>query len=425
VTNNQVLTGIPNATNGLFGGLFTGHLSNAVARTVQSASSFYLTGTNQDYTAGEGLVIDSSGAMAITSKGASNYLVIPASGNSKLSAINGGINVRSDSIGFDIPLTNASLTGVSATGTFTGGGAGLTNVNWLYLTIGKSNTMFGAWTPGTTTEGFQEALNSLPYNQVTNGLATGGKIVVGPGNYYVTNTLDLTNRFLTSIIMEGAGEIASVVHYTGSAMGATATGLVGSPDGARLHLYVRDLGFIMDQNVTNAWFDLREWATVSFQNCFFSYNGYTTNSQWGISPASSIPDPVTYPKKAGGVHLWYSNENNSWFHQCHFNGLAYGINASAAHLFVDDCEFVDIGDYNGGSTNGWPITFPALSISSSPVGELSVLAATGDKLTPFAYNTNLERRLVIPPPCPLNCASGPATPSWSHRLTGALPIAPD
>lgn len=251
-----------------------------------------------------------------------------------------------------ISLSNASN---QLSGTFSGSGSGLTNIQWLEVTVGQSNAMFGPFTTGTTSSGLQEALDYIPKNPATNGTPRGARIILGPGSYSFSQ-LVLTNRFLTSVYLQGAGEIATALHCTGTRDGVITTGNTGQTEGGRLHLYVHDVACIMDNNTTNAFWNLREYAVVNFQNCYFSYNGYITNSQWGISTGSGIPNPVNYPLSVYGVWVHDSDENNTWFNKCHFNGLAVGIRASCAHFFVEDCEFIQNGNYNGGATNAWPKT---------------------------------------------------------------------
>ena len=246
-------------------------------------------------------------------------------------------------------------------GSFSGNGAGISNLNLaVTVTVGQSNAMFGPFTPGTTTAGLQEALNFLPQVATTNNLPRGGVIQIGPG-IYTNLTLDLNNSYYTSVILQGAGEIATELSFNNTMRpGLRTINNYGNPEGARLHLYVRDCGLIAEQNTTNAIVDLTEVAVLDIERCYFSWYGYVKNSLWGISTAPNVISSNVAPNKVIGAHVWGTDENNTRFYKCHFGGLAVGIWASSAHLTVEDCEFVHVANYYDTVNrltvfaNGWP-----------------------------------------------------------------------
>ncbi|MFO1487180.1 MAG: hypothetical protein U1F65_01765 [Verrucomicrobiota bacterium] len=269
------------------------------------------------------------------------------------------------------PLLSGSLAGTYASavnlvnptntfaGSFNGNGLGMTNLyDGVVITVGQSNAMFGPFTPGTTTAGLQEAFNYLPKVILTNNLPRGGRIRIGPG-IYTNLTLDLDNRYYTSLIIEGAGEIATELSFNNlNRPGIRTTGNYSNPEGARLHLYLRDCALVAEQNTTNAILDLTEFAVLDVEHCHFTWFGYARNTLWGISTAPNLITSNQAPCKVIGAHVWGTDENNTRFYRCHFSGLADGIWASCAHLTVEDCQFTHIGTYYNGEltvfANGWP-----------------------------------------------------------------------
>lgn len=223
---------------------------------------------------------------------------------------------------------------------------GNSKVSWVTYTVGITNAMY---------TDIQTAINDSINATITNGHPKGLLLFVGPGDFNSNGPpLTLANTALQALVIQGSGEISTKIHGASNVL--QTTGNLGSGEGARYHLYVRDLALITDSNTTNPIVRLEEAATRRFQNVYFSYNGYITNKQWGISTAPSTPNPVTQPLSCYAVELGATDENSTEFLQCNFNGLGAGIAGSAAHLYVTTCQFQDIGLYNGGTTNGWPKT---------------------------------------------------------------------
>jgi hypothetical protein len=164
---------------------------------------------------------------------------------------------------------------------------------------------FGPWTPGTTTAGIQEALDSfMPINDDPVNFY-GGEIFIRPGLYFLTQTIQTptnsvsgtpkANVFLTMI---GAGEKASVLCYSNTTPG-TVLVLGGGRIGAynafnALNFVVKNLGFTSFVNgQTNLVYVNGNNGGVfrgSIEDCWFAswYSLANNDAQFG-EPADLVP----------------------------------------------------------------------------------------------------------------------------------------
>lgn len=161
----------------------------------------------------------------------------------------------------EVLTNNASAAILSGTFNATGGNTVTTNlVKTAFKVVSPTpppdgdTNWFGPWTPGTTTAGIQEALNSI-MPVVDDPLHFyGGEIFIRPGLYLLRQTVQTplngvngtpkANVFLT---LMGAGEKASVLCYSNSTAGTVLVlggGRIGpfNPFDA-LNFTVRNLGF--------------------------------------------------------------------------------------------------------------------------------------------------------------------------------------
>ena len=217
---------------------------------------------------------------------------------------------------------------------------------------------FGPWTPGTTTAGIQEAMNSLlPVNDDSLNFY-GGEIFIRPGLYLLSQTVQTptnavngtpkANVFLTLI---GAGEKASVLCYSNSTAG-TVLALGGGRNGAfnafnALNFTVKNLGFTSFINGrTNLVYVNGNNGGVfrgSIEDCWFaSWFSLTNNDAQSGPPADLVPINV----------------------QCNYGADTFTIarcqfyNVNAIYWATDHGQALDNFFAFSGNATTWPDTSP-------------------------------------------------------------------
>jgi hypothetical protein len=230
---------------------------------------------------------------------------------------------------------------------------------------------FGPWTPGTTTAGIQEALNSImPVNDDPLHFY-GGEIFIRPGLYLLSQTVQTpensvngtpkANVFLTLV---GSGEKASVLCYSNSTAGTVLVlggGRIGvfNPFNA-LNFTVRDLGFTSFINGhTNLIYVNGNNGGVfrgTIENCWFaSWYSFTNNDAWSGPPADLVP--INAQLNYGGDTFTIA--------RCQF------YNVNAIYWSTDHGQMLDNFFANSGYASSWPNTSPFCLQAAVVCGEPS------------------------------------------------------
>jgi hypothetical protein len=214
---------------------------------------------------------------------------------------------------------------------------------------------FGPWTPGTTTAGIQEALNSLmpvaddPLNFY------GGEIFVRPGLYLLTQTVQtptnsvngtpIANVFLTLI---GAGEKASVLCFSNDTPGTVLVlggGRTGLNPFNALNFVVKNLGFTSfingQTNLLRVNGNNGGVFRGTIEDCWFaSWFSLTHNDNYDRMPADLVP-----------INL-----------QCNYGGDTFTIarcqfyNVNAIYWATDHGQALDNFFAYSGAGSTWPNT---------------------------------------------------------------------
>src|SRR5271154_680235 len=162
-----------------------------------------------------------------------------------------------------------------------GGGGAATAAGLPFVTVsaagianGLTNTsngglMFGPDTVGTTTCGEQEALNSLPIptDFIHPG---GGTVLLGPGIHYISSSIQITNPFNASFVIQGAGKSSTFVVYTNNIPAPVyiVSGMPGHTNFYNLQVTFRDMGIAENTNATMIMLSLTNFARATVKDCF-------------------------------------------------------------------------------------------------------------------------------------------------------------
>ena len=245
---------------------------------------------------------------------------------------------------------------------------------------------FGPWTPGTTTAGIQEALNSLMPVDDDSMNFFGGEIFIRPGLYLLSQTVQTpanklngtpkANVFLT---LTGSGEKASVLCFSNSAAG-TVLVLGGGRTGSfnafnALNFVVRNLGFTSFTNgKTNLIYINGNDGGVfrgSIEDCWFaSWFSWTNNDAQTGPPADLVPINV----------------------QCNYGADTFTIarcqfyNVNAIYWSTDHGQAMDNFFAFSGNATTWPNTSPFSLGAAMVCGEPGSGLQNGNESWTFERN---------------------------------------
>lgn len=195
-------------------------------------------------------------------------------------------------------------------------------------------TMSGPVT-GSTTAGIQAAINGLTTTDLLHPFAGGGEIDMGPGIYYVTNTISIPNSGAYYLKLKGAGKMLTIIKYVGdttdtgggSNLFNTAVDTVTGPAGqCSLNIIFEGIGFshVKFNNYANL---LRLFALneLDVENCGFFTEQVLTNggSSLNYVPGAQVTASGTVGIYAGGCNMVRVRNSSFW-------GCPYGFIGSLA-----------------------------------------------------------------------------------------------
>ena len=255
-------------------------------------------------------------------------------------------------------------------GRFTGDGLMVNSLNHglatgphIAVEANQTTNIFGPFTPGTTTAGIQEALDSLPDGTEYGPTAAGGTLRFSSGYFYFTNALVYSNLYTTSLKLYGSSLLDTKLVYAGSGTGIYTFDIRGggNPLGGALdlpiHVVVRDMGFSALTETTNVLLRITNMSYALIDSCNFTSWRIMTNNSWGS--AVSINGGTLYDTAQGIVGLVMGNPNDhaGLIKDTFFAGLAIGFDAHTDHLYADGLKFAFIGvDGNSIHNPIWPTT---------------------------------------------------------------------
>ncbi len=214
---------------------------------------------------------------------------------------------------------------------------GVTNIfNGAEVTIGFSNTMFGPFTPGTTSAGWQEAYNAL--TRAADIYHTGGgTIIPSPGAYFGTSPMIsnfLANPFHLTIRGSGMGSCAYVYEGTNNVNVIDLTGT-----NSTVGFDMESMGVFSKRDSTNWLVRLNNTGRVRIiGNWFGGYHGVTNNGGFGFQiPTGGSIVNVT---NLGGIRIGSRGEMNT-ISENEFSNLKNGMFFDADHMMTVGNSFAN------------------------------------------------------------------------------------
>lgn len=209
-------------------------------------------------------------------------------------------------------------------------------------------------TSTTTTNGIQEAISALPAGDLTSRYAGGGFILLGKGVFTCSGQIVIPNAGAFNLRVEGAGKVATILKYTGTASSFIKTSVdtvVGPPGASSLNCTFRSIGLSHSLD-TNATIMLRLYALneVDIDDCLFCPDAALAS---GGNCLNYTPGGVGHTVKTVGLETYGCNMariRNSAFWIC-----ARGATILSAHGRLDNTVFDGCADSNSGyvfSTDG-------------------------------------------------------------------------
>lgn len=226
-------------------------------------------------------------------------------------------------------------------------------------TITNAGLMFGPDTPGTVTSGIQEAWNSVYKGNQYGPGAVGIGMRFGPGYFFYTNVITISNNFTTAIRLQGNTLLDSKLVYAGTATATNCFTVRGggnpnpTPGGDTLdlpmHVVIRDLGFSAILENTNTLLRITNTSYVMIDSANFTSWNIMTNATWGS--AVSINGGTLYPNNQGltGLAVGNVNDHACWVNNTFYAGLATAAHFYTDHLYVDGMKTAFIGLNGTGS----------------------------------------------------------------------------
>lgn len=220
---------------------------------------------------------------------------------------------------------------------------GITNGTSTLINDGKP---FGPDTPGTTTSGINEAINSLYQTNAFGPISGGGNVYLSPGVFECTGQIVFPNDYPFNVLLQGAGKAATSLIYSGTDSNSFITvsrTLAGTND-ATLNLTMYDMGlyYVRDTNKVPI-MDLQFVNELHCENLIFSSYQSLERTTAGLVYRSFTP---TNRLGIVGLRIRGNANNKMDFYHCSWYGLAAGIWTEADHLSLNDCLFGCIGRYS-------------------------------------------------------------------------------
>lgn len=257
-----------------------------------------------------------------------------------------------------------------------GNGLGLTNLPTPWVTvspIGLANSQvsvfnngmdFGPDTPGTTTSGIQEAINS--FSKGTNGGANGVYLKFDIGNYFFTNAITYSNNWDYEFVWEGVGKYATRWVYAGTDRGINTVQIKGGGNPSP-SLNCSGTVKISDGTFSSILMNTNVLLCITNENEIFlervHFSGWKTDTaQDWLSTTSGRADQSDYTTTTNGlVGAVLGNVNDAG---CYIKNVQAGFLAAGLVLYSDHVRLSDFINPNVGvnvsvqDQTAWPTSHP-------------------------------------------------------------------
>lgn len=249
---------------------------------------------------------------------------------------------------------------------------GSTNEPYILAIDNQGTNIFGPFTPGTTTYGIQEAVNSFSKGSSFGPLANNAELRFSGDYFYYTNAIYVTNLYPAGITWKGASMLSTKLVYAGVAQGISTInfGSLNNPAAGSISrsqtIRIEDVGFTAINNTTNILVTMTNYASLDLTRLLFTSWQMMTNvsNGSGVSIVDNVQTVGGTPVP-GLVGLVTSSglEIYASYKDLYFIQLACGMDTSADNVDAAGIRgaFVGMSMTSGGSfvkSNLWPNTSP-------------------------------------------------------------------
>lgn len=268
---------------------------------------------------------------------------------------------------------NQRLIGPWQADRISGNGRGLTNIATPWVTISSKSVLrgtatirndgmdYGPDTPGTTTGGWQEAIDSFPRGSSNN--PAGVYLKPSIGAHFYTNTIVYSNNWPYQFVVQGAGKFAT--KWVSAIANSGTTNFIILAGGGNASpalncsgdIIFQDLTFASVYCSTNIILRATNYNSMVIQRANFSSWDATSGADW-MSSVASYQDSLNYATTTNGlIGLVSGNVNNKGLilDDVQFGFLACGVETFDDHIKIRDFISVINGQNSGfQDQTAWP-----------------------------------------------------------------------
>lgn len=264
-------------------------------------------------------------------------------------------------------------------GTAIGDGGGLTNLPtdtkpWVHISaksvlhgtavVENDGMDFGPDTPGTTTGGWQEAIDSFSRGSSNN--PAGVYLKPSIGTHFYTNTIAYSNNWPYQFVVQGAGRFGTRLVYAGTAQGTNTIDIKGGGNASPAlncsgdNMW-QDLTIASVYCPTNVLLRITNANATIIRRVNFSSWDATSGIDW-MSSVASYQDSFNYSTTTNGLVGLVSGNINNWglvLDEVQPGFLAVGVVSHDDHLYVN--HFLSVINGNNGNSQehtAWPTNHP-------------------------------------------------------------------
>jgi hypothetical protein len=259
-----------------------------------------------------------------------------------------------------VNATNLSGGGGNSGGGVTSGASPFVTVSSKGIANGLSTNIndglkFGPDTPGTSTCGLQEAINTAS----TSNFVVQVAIQAGLGDFYFTNVLWFSNyNKQASIRMDGMSGYSTKFIYAGNLVGTNCITLAGSDSVFwPFNVELNNIRFTAVANTNNVLLRIVNETTTHINGCHFTGHKDVGPDEWGLPDISVAPALVGLVGGTGGDDIFVMQSP-------FFCWLATGLDCSSDHKQFYSAKFDSIGVKVVGDVLSAQPTWPSTSVYS-------------------------------------------------------------
>ncbi len=242
--------------------------------------------------------------------------------------------------------------------------SGDVDLPWVYVGATAGEGDFNPGTPGTTTAGIQEAIDS--FSRGSSNRPAGVYLKFGPGSYFYTNTIAYSNNWPYQFNVQGAGMFGTRLVYAGTATGTNTIDIKGGGNG----------GAALDCSGDNLWQDITLASIYCSTNVLLRITNANKTiirnvnfSGWDevsgidmMSSGAAFMDPFAYTTTTNGLVAMVSGNINNWgleVENVQVGFTAAGIESYDDHLTIKHFLSVNTGNNALAQRHtAWPTNHP-------------------------------------------------------------------